>query len=93
MRPTDELDIKLAANRARSPRYPNIADVLARREHRRIKLAARALLTLTIVSVFATPFIGGLAGLGVIFFGAGFAVCCWCEGSRHNPGGSDADPF
>jgi nitrate reductase NapE component len=95
MRPTDELDIKLAANRVRSPRYPTIAEVLAHRERRRAILSARFLLAMFVIFLVAAPFVDGYGFmlLGAAIFFAGFVINCLVIGNSHNTGGSNADPF
>ncbi len=96
MRPTDKLDIELAARRLRSPVFPSIAEALEKRQRLRETIAARTMLVLTVAGLVYTywdSFGWVIAGFNFL----GFVITCFVAGNRHhvrtNGGRHGSRPF
>lgn len=86
-----------ARKRKLSPKFPDVATMLLRRQKRREELAARILLVLGIIFLIAVPFADHpvFMALASGMFFLGFLCTCLVAGNRAHirAGGSNGRPF
>jgi len=73
-----------AEARRRSPKFPDISEVLARRQRQRETIAARVLLFVTVVGLISTPFSENWSFdlIAAAFGFVGFVITCFVSGNR-----------
>lgn len=71
-----------AETRKRSPKFPDVNEILRRRQRQRETITARSLLVLTALSLSSAPWVGSSALIIAGFCFTGFAITCLVAGGR-----------